>query len=103
VVEALGVGQTELDIVRIADTTVVVLVPESGDGVQTMKAGLLEAADILVVNKADREGAPRLMTELKYMVHLHREGQLASRDLDWEGPVLSTEAVHDVAVVELLD
>jgi LAO/AO transport system kinase len=102
-VETVGVGQTELDIVRLADTTVVVLVPESGDGIQTMKAGLLEAADILVVNKADREGAPRLMTELKYMVHLHREGQLASRDLEWEVPILSAEAVHDVGVVELLD
>jgi LAO/AO transport system kinase len=102
-VETVGVGQTELDIVRLADTTVVVLVPESGDGIQTMKAGLLEAADILVVNKADREGAPRLMTELKYMVHLHRDGQLASRELDWEVPILSTEAVHDVGVVELLD
>jgi GTPase len=102
-VETVGVGQTELDIVRLADTTVVILVPESGDGIQTMKAGLLEGADILVVNKADREGAPRLMTELKYMVHLHRDGQLASRDLDWEVPILSTEAVHDVGVVELLD
>jgi LAO/AO transport system kinase len=101
-VETVGVGQTELDIVRLADTTVVVLVPESGDGIQTMKAGLLEAADILVVNKADREGAPRLVTELKYMVHLHREGQQASRDLDWEVPILTTEAVHDVGVAELL-
>ena len=97
-VETVGVGQTELDIVKLADTTVVVLVPESGDGIQTMKAGLLEAADLLVVNKADREGAPRLLTELKYMVHLHREGQQASRDLDWEVPILSTEAVHDVGV-----
>jgi LAO/AO transport system kinase len=103
VVETVGVGQTELDIARLADTTVVVLVPESGDGIQTMKAGLLEAADILVVNKADREGAARLLTELKYMVHLHREGQQASRDLDWEVPILSTEAVHDVGVTELLD
>jgi LAO/AO transport system kinase len=85
------------------DWVLVVLVPESGDGIQTMKAGLLEGADILVVNKADREGAPRLMTELKYMVHLHREGQLASRDLDWEVPILATEAVHDVGVVELLE
>ena len=102
-VETVGVGQTELDIVRLADTTVVVLVPESGDGIQTMKAGLLEGADILVVNKADREGAPRLMTELKYMVHLHREGQQASKDLDWEVPILATEAVHDVGVVELLE
>jgi LAO/AO transport system kinase len=68
-----------------------------------MKAGLLEAADILVVNKADREGFQRLMTELKHMVHLHREGQQASRDLDWEVPILSTEAVHDVGVGELLE
>jgi LAO/AO transport system kinase len=102
-VETVGVGQTELDVVKLADTTVVVLVPESGDSVQTMKAGLLEAADILVVNKADREGATRLLTELKYMVHLHRETQQASRDLDWEVPILSTEAVHDVGIVELLE
>jgi LAO/AO transport system kinase len=102
-VETVGVGQTELDVVKLADTTVVVLVPESGDAIQTMKAGLLEAADILVVNKADREGAPRLLTELKYMVHLHREGQQASRDLEWEVPILSTEAVHDVGVVVLLE
>ena len=102
-VETVGVGQTELDVVQLADTTVVVLVPESGDGIQTMKAGLLEAADILVVDKADREGAQRLMTELKHMVHLHREGQQASRDLDWDVPILSTEAVHDVGVGELLE
>jgi LAO/AO transport system kinase len=102
-VETVGVGQTELDVVKVADTTVVVLVPESGDAIQTMKAGLLEAADILVVNKADREGAPRLLTELRHMVHLHREGQQASRDLEWEVPILSTEAVHDVGVVELLE
>jgi LAO/AO transport system kinase len=102
-VETVGVGQTELDVAQLADTTVVVLVPESGDGIQTMKAGLLEAADILVVNKADREGAQRLLTELKYMVHLHREGQHASRDVDWEVPILATEAAHDVGVGELLE
>jgi LAO/AO transport system kinase len=102
-VETVGVGQTELDVIRLADTTVVVLVPESGDGIQAMKAGLLEAADLLVVNKADREGAQRLLTELKYMVHLHREGQQASRELDWEVPILATEAVHGVGVDELLD
>src|SRR5262249_13628081 len=56
-IETVGVGQSELDIMGLADTTVVVLVPESGDAIQTMKAGLLEAADIFVVNKADRAGA----------------------------------------------
>jgi LAO/AO transport system kinase len=101
-IETVGVGQTELDVIKLADTTVVVLVPESGDAIQTMKAGLLEAADVLVVNKADREGAPRLITELRHMVHLHRDGQQASRDLDWEVPILATEAARDVGVEELL-
>lgn len=101
-VETVGVGQTELDVIKLADTTVVVLVPESGDAIQTMKAGLLEAADIFVVNKADREGAPRLITELRYMVHLHKDGQQASRDLDWEVPILATEAANGVGVEELI-
>ena len=70
-VETVGVGQTELDVMKLADTTVVVLVPESGDAIQTMKAGLMEAADIFVVNKADRAGAPALMAELKFAAHLH--------------------------------
>jgi LAO/AO transport system kinase len=100
-IETVGVGQTELDVIRLADTTVVVLVPESGDAIQTMKAGLLEAADVFVVNKADREGAQRLVTELRYMVHLHREGQQASRDLDWDVPILATEATSGVGVDEL--
>jgi LAO/AO transport system kinase len=102
-IETVGVGQTELEIVKLADTTVVVLVPESGDAIQTMKAGLLEAADVLVVNKADREGAQRLVTELRYMVHLHREGQQASRDLAWEVPILTVQAAHGVGVDELLE
>ena len=63
-VETVGVGQTELDVMRLADTTVVVLVPESGDAIQAMKAGLMEAADVFVVNKADRAGAPARMAEL---------------------------------------
>jgi LAO/AO transport system kinase len=100
-VETVGVGQSELDIMRLADTTVVVLVPESGDSIQTMKAGLLEAADILVVNKADRDGAQGLVTELRYMVHLHRRGQPAARELDWEVPALATVAASGVGVDEL--
>jgi LAO/AO transport system kinase len=67
-VETVGVGQTELDIMRLADTVVVVLVPEGGDAVQVMKAGLLEIADVFVVNKADREGADRLEQELLQML-----------------------------------
>jgi LAO/AO transport system kinase len=103
VVETVGVGQTELDIVRQADTTVVALVPESGDGVQTMKAGLLEVADVFAVNKADRDGAHALMAELRFMVHLAYTAGTSARDVDWEIPVLAVQAVHDVGVGELLD
>ena len=101
-VETVGVGQTELDVMKLADTTIVVLVPEAGDAVQTMKAGLLEAADIFVVNKADRPGAPALITELEFTAHLHYSGPAAPRDIDWEIPVLSAEAQNDVGIVELL-
>ena len=108
-VETVGVGQTELDVMKLADSTVVVLVPEAGDAVQAMKAGLLEAADIMVVNKADRPGAPALMAELKFSAHLQytsapaeRESAPAERDVDWEIPVLSTEAQQDRGITELL-
>src|SRR5262249_58975222 len=73
-IETVGVGQTELDIARTADSSVVVLVPESGDSIQTLKAGLMEIADIFVVNKADRPGADRLRNDLELMLGL-RLGQ----------------------------
>ena len=69
-IETVGVGQSELDIARTADTSVVILVPESGDSIQTLKAGLMEIADIYVVNKADRPGADRLRNELELMLGL---------------------------------
>lgn len=74
IIETVGVGQSELDIAAAADTTVVVVVPESGDSIQAMKAGLMEAADLFVVNKADRPGADRFARELDMMLHL-RLGQ----------------------------
>ena len=101
-IETVGVGQTELDIVKLADTTVVVLVPESGDAVQTMKAGLMEVADIFAVNKADRAGAPALMSELRFAAHLHYASPTSPKDVDWQIAVLATEAQHDVGVAELL-
>lgn len=73
-IETVGVGQSELDIARTADTSVVVLVPESGDSIQTLKAGLMEIADLFVVNKSDRPGADRLRHELEVMLGL-RGGQ----------------------------
>ena len=69
-VETVGVGQSELDIAGAADTTIVVLVPESGDSIQAMKAGLMEIADLFVINKADRPGAERLAREVEMMLHL---------------------------------
>jgi LAO/AO transport system kinase len=75
-IETVGVGQTELDIARTADTSVVVLVPESGDSIQTLKAGLMEIADIFIVNKADRPGADRLRNELELMLGLRNGATL---------------------------
>jgi LAO/AO transport system kinase len=74
-VETVGVGQDEIDVARLADTTVVVTVPGLGDEVQALKAGILEAADVLVVNKADREGADRTVKDLTTMLHLRPEDQ----------------------------
>jgi LAO/AO transport system kinase len=75
-IETVGVGQSELDISRTADTSVVVLVPESGDSIQTLKAGLMEIADVYVVNKADRPGADRLSNELELMLGLRAGNSL---------------------------
>ena len=102
-IETVGVGQTELDIIRQADTTVVTLVPESGDSVQAMKAGLMEVADIFVVNKADRDGAHALMAELSFSVHLHHSSSVSAKDIEWEIPVLAAQATNDVGVAELLE
>ena len=68
VIETVGVGQSELDVARMADTCAVVLVPESGDSIQTLKAGLMEVADLFVINKADRPGADRLRHEVEVML-----------------------------------
>lgn len=95
IVETVGVGQTELDIMGLAHTTVVVLVPEAGDTIQVMKAGLLEIADVFVVNKADRDGARRLKNELEVMLHLRPAAA-------WSVPVLLTEAVANKGIDDLV-
>ena len=94
-VETVGVGQTELDIMDAADTVIVVLVPEAGDAIQAMKAGILEIADIFVVNKADREGAETVADDLRQMLRLNPKHEW------WEVPVLTTQAVNDVGIDEL--
>lgn len=94
-VETVGVGQTELDIMEAADTTVVVLIPEAGDAIQMLKAGLMEIADIFVVNKADREGVDYLVTALEQMLNM------STRDSKWQPPILTTQALHNVGIEEL--
>ena len=96
IIETVGVGQTELSIMDLADTTVVVTVPEAGDAVQVMKAGLNEIANVFVVNKADREGADRIKAELELSVHL-RGGE------GWRAPVLLTQAAIDKGVDAVVD
>lgn len=98
IIETVGVGQSELDIAGTADTTIVALVPESGDAVQTMKAGLMEIGDIFVINKADREGSDVLGVALRTMLHLKM-----TMDSDREVPVFKTVATKNKGTDELLE
>ena len=95
-VETVGVGQDEIDIVRLADVTVVILVPGMGDDVQTIKAGIMEIADIFVINKSDREGAERVEREIRAMQ------TLAIRRDDWTPPVVKTVASDGTGVADLV-
>jgi LAO/AO transport system kinase len=120
-IETVGVGQTELDIARTAESTVLVLVPESGDAIQTLKAGVMEIADIYAVNKSDRPGADRLRQEIEVMLGIRRgnafrhvsahhkpdaRARQAAREsaaaADWEPPVLATVASHGEGVGEVV-
>lgn len=127
-IETVGVGQSELDVARSADTCLVVLVPESGDSIQTLKAGVMEIADVFTVNKADRPGADRLRNEIEIMLgmragatmknvpahhgvdlsrgNLLRQVREAARDDDaeqWTPPVLKTVAAKDEGIGELME
>jgi LAO/AO transport system kinase len=97
VIETVGVGQSEIEIAGIADTTLVVSVPESGDEVQTLKSGIMEIADIFVVNKCDREGADAFANHLKKLAH-YRMGED-----QWEIPVIQTMATDSRGIQALSD
>jgi LAO/AO transport system kinase len=97
IVETVGSGQVEIDIVKAADTTLLVLAPGAGDEIQTMKAGILESADILAVNKADKEGAGRLKTDLVMMLSMK-----TLQPGEWLPPIVLTEAVNDKGTDELV-
>jgi hypothetical protein len=95
-IETVGVGQSELEVAQTADSTAVVLVPESGDAVQAMKAGLMEIADLFVINKSDREGADRAAQAIRSALHLRARGS------EWTIPVMLTAASLGRGVPELV-
>lgn len=95
-IETVGVGQSEVDIVKAADTTVVVLVPGQGDDIQAIKAGILEIGDVFAINKADREGAERLKAELEMMLDLDQV------KADWRPPIKQTIASQNIGIDELI-
>ncbi len=96
-IETVGVGQDEVDIVRLADVTIVILVPGMGDDVQTIKAGIMEIADIFVINKSDREGAERVEREIRAMQ------SLATRNDRWTPPIVKTVASEGTGTKELAE
>jgi len=89
-IETVGVGQMELDIIDACDTVLVTLVPESGDAIQALKAGLMEIADIFAVNKSDRAGAEQMVYDLQSAL------EMKSGKIEWDVPVIATQAIHDV-------
>ena len=97
IVETVGVGQSEVDIVKTADTTLVVLVPGMGDDIQAIKAGILEIGDVFAINKADREGVERLNLEIEMMLDLDQG------ENTWRPKVMRTVASQNQGVVELVD
>jgi len=97
IVETVGVGQSEIDVMSIADTVLLVLVPGMGDDVQALKAGIMEIADIFVINKADKDGKERLAAELSMIINLNRHR------LEWEPPVVETVATENKGTLELME
>jgi LAO/AO transport system kinase len=98
-VETVGVGQAEVDVAAMADSTVVLLAPGMGDGVQAAKAGLLEVADVLVVNKADRDGADDALRELRHMISTVTDRQPGA----WRQPVVPAVATAEGGIAELIE
>ena len=99
-VETVGVGQDEVDVVRSAHTTVIVVVPGMGDDIQAIKAGILEVGDIFVINKEDREGADKTLNDLRLMIEMGQNKYEGGR---WKPPILKAQAVFDKGVAELLE
>jgi LAO/AO transport system kinase len=99
-IETVGVGQSEVDVVRLADTTVVLLAPGMGDGIQAAKAGVLEIADVFVVNKADRDGAETTVRELEQVIAM---GRREITGPSWRQPIVRTVASREEGVGDVVD
>ena len=99
-VETVGVGQDEVDVVRSAHTTVIVVIPGMGDDIQAIKAGILEIGDIFLINKADREGSDKTLSDLRLMINMdHKKYDRG----EWKPPILKIQAVFDKGVAEFID
>ena len=99
-VETVGVGQDEVDVVRSAHTTVIVVIPGMGDDIQAIKAGILEIGDIFLINKADREGCDKTMSDLRLMIEMDQKKYDRGA---WKPPILKIQAVFDKGVAEFID
>lgn len=99
-VETVGVGQDEVDVVKSAHSTLIVVIPGMGDDIQAIKAGILEVGDIFVINKADREGTDKTLADLRLMIDMDQKKYESG---GWKPPILKAEAVFDKGVAEILD
>ena len=99
-VETVGVGQDEVDVVRSAHTTVIVVIPGMGDDIQAIKAGILEVGDIFLINKADREGTDKTLSDLRLMIDMDQKKYDRG---SWKPPILKVQAVFDKGVAEFID
>ncbi len=106
-VETVGVGQSEIEVVSLADTTLVLVAPGMGDAIQAAKAGILEVADVFVVNKADRDGADQTARDLRYMLSLgdrqDRSGDEPGADDPWRAPIVKTVASRGDGIADLVE
>jgi LAO/AO transport system kinase len=100
IVETVGVGQDEVDVVKSAHTTVIVVIPGMGDDIQAIKAGILEVGDVFVINKADRDGTDKTLSDLRLMIDMD---QRKYDEGTWKPPILKAEAVFDKGVEEILE
>ncbi len=99
-VETVGVGQDEVDVVKTAHTTLIMVIPGMGDDIQAIKAGILEVGDVFVINKADREGTDKTVSDLRLMIDMDQEKY---RNGAWKPPIVKAQAVFDQGVEEILD